>query len=272
MCIVTLTLKIWPWVKVIIHLWVMDSIDQIQHKSSELWPGKNYGYMCSETLTLNIWPWVKVMTNPWIIDNNWQCVLSKSNITVGSYGPDKDYGYVCCVILTLKIWPWVKVMTPLGHRPQLFDFLGEFCASVISCSMFPLVHHWVNSIIDKNIDHITHMISSLAGILPLKQVTNVCESVWSFQVTIQKIQSVSYPQGFIERGPKMTLTFDHMNLNWQDPSCHPEQLVCVRSEIVYSLLDIYCITQPGFTNRRQKMTLIFDPVSQISIGIGFIFS
>ena len=38
-------------------------------------------------------------------------MLSRSNLTVRSYGTDTDFGFVCTVTLTLEIWPLVKVMT-----------------------------------------------------------------------------------------------------------------------------------------------------------------
>ena len=38
-------------------------------------------------------------------------ILSRSNISVRSYGPDTEFGYMCTVTLTLEIWPWLKVMT-----------------------------------------------------------------------------------------------------------------------------------------------------------------
>ena len=38
-------------------------------------------------------------------------ILSRSNLTVMSYGPETDFGYVCTVTMTLEIILWVKVMT-----------------------------------------------------------------------------------------------------------------------------------------------------------------
>ena len=38
-------------------------------------------------------------------------ILSRSNLTVRSYGPDTDFRYLCTVTLTLEVWPWIKVMT-----------------------------------------------------------------------------------------------------------------------------------------------------------------
>ena len=49
-CTVTLTLEIWPWVKVMTHPWVMDNkclnIIQIQLCSEELWPGHRF-WVCA---------------------------------------------------------------------------------------------------------------------------------------------------------------------------------------------------------------------------------
>ena len=42
----------------------------IQHRSSELWPGQKYSYVCSVALTLEILPWFKFMTHPWCMDKN----------------------------------------------------------------------------------------------------------------------------------------------------------------------------------------------------------
>ena len=72
---VTLTLKIWLWVKVIRHPWVMDkncekklSRSNLEVRSYGL--GTDSGYVCALTLTLEIWPWVKNVTHPWVKDNN----------------------------------------------------------------------------------------------------------------------------------------------------------------------------------------------------------
>ena len=42
-CTVTLTLEIWPWLKVMTHPWVMDNnYVQIQHSNEELWSGHRF--------------------------------------------------------------------------------------------------------------------------------------------------------------------------------------------------------------------------------------
>ena len=37
-------------------------------------------------------------------------ILSRSNLTVRSYGSDTDFQYVCTVTFTLETWPWINVM------------------------------------------------------------------------------------------------------------------------------------------------------------------
>ena len=82
---VTLTLKIWPWVKFMTHPWVMDN-SCVKYYPDPTW---QWGViartrilgMCSMTLTLEIWPWVKVLIHPWAMDNN--CV---------KYYPDRIRG------------------------------------------------------------------------------------------------------------------------------------------------------------------------------------
>ena len=51
---------------------------------------KDYGYMCSVTLTLGQ-GYDTPFQESWITFN----ILTKSNMTVVSYGLDKDYGYKC---------------------------------------------------------------------------------------------------------------------------------------------------------------------------------
>ena len=113
-CTVTLTLEVWPWVKVMTHPSVMDNNGE-KYYLDPTWQWRVmarthiFCYVCTLTLTLEVWPWVKVMTHPWVMDN--KCEISRSNMAVRSYGPDTEFGYVCTVTLTLEVWPWVKVMT-----------------------------------------------------------------------------------------------------------------------------------------------------------------
>ena len=111
MCTVTLTLEIWPWIKVLTHPWVMDN-NCVKYYPDPTW---QWGVMAptriSSMCALWPWPWVKVLTHPWVMDNNCVKYYPNPNLTVRSYGPDTDFQYVCTVTLTLEIWPWVKVMT-----------------------------------------------------------------------------------------------------------------------------------------------------------------
>ena len=91
-CIVNLTLEIWPWFKVMTHIMDNNYLDPTWQRSYG--QDTDFGYVCTKTLTLEIWPWFKVMTH--IMDNNyldptWQ----------RSYGQDTDFGYVCTKTLTL---------------------------------------------------------------------------------------------------------------------------------------------------------------------------
>ena len=61
------------------------------------------------------WPWsydLGSRHDPSLSHGQQLCeILSRSNMTVKSYGPDIDFVYKCTVTLALEIWPWVKVMT-----------------------------------------------------------------------------------------------------------------------------------------------------------------
>ena len=93
-CTVTLTLEIWPWVKVMTQLCEILSRSNLAVRSYG--PDTDFLYMCTVTLALEIWPWVKVMTQ--------LCeILSRSNLAVRSYGPDTDILYMCTVTLALEI-------------------------------------------------------------------------------------------------------------------------------------------------------------------------
>ena len=75
MCTVTLTLEIWPSVKIMTdtllchghQLYEMLSRSNMAVRSYG--PDTEFGYVCTVNLTLEIWPWVKVMTHPWVMDN-----------------------------------------------------------------------------------------------------------------------------------------------------------------------------------------------------------
>ena len=93
-CTVSLTLEIWPWVKVMTHPWVMDNkclnIIQIQLCSEELWPGHGF-WVCA------LWPW------PWRYD-----LGSRSWHTLGS-----------CTIIVLNIIQIGQVGTELWIRHEV---------------------------------------------------------------------------------------------------------------------------------------------------------
>ena len=69
---VALTFEVWPWVKVMIHPWVMDN-NCVNFRSNMIlksYGPDTFGYVCTVALTLNVWLWVKVMTHHWIMDTN----------------------------------------------------------------------------------------------------------------------------------------------------------------------------------------------------------
>ena len=106
---VTLTLDVWPWVKVMTHPWVTAN-NCVKYYSDltwqwELWPG--HGFCVFMHCDLNLWG-----RYPPLDHGQQFCkILSRSNMAVRSYGPDMDFGYVCTVTFTLDAWPWVKIMT-----------------------------------------------------------------------------------------------------------------------------------------------------------------
>ena len=71
----TLTLEIWPWVKVMTHPWVMDNNFVKYYQDPTSWwrvmaRTQIFGMCALRPLTLEVWPWVKVMTHPFVMDNN----------------------------------------------------------------------------------------------------------------------------------------------------------------------------------------------------------
>ena len=120
-CTVTLTLEIWPLVKVMTHPWVMDN-NCVKYYPDPTW---QWGVM-ARTRNLGmcaLWPWPWRLTLGQSHDTplghgQQLCeILSRYNMAVRSYCPDTDFGYVCTVTLTLEIWPLVKVMT----HPRVMD-------------------------------------------------------------------------------------------------------------------------------------------------------
>jgi hypothetical protein len=67
MCIVTLTVDQWPWIKLMTHflgsnVTILWNIIQIHAFSEKLWPGQCLNPY--EHSDLDLWPWIKVMTFP----------------------------------------------------------------------------------------------------------------------------------------------------------------------------------------------------------------
>ena len=101
-CTVTLTLEVWPWVKVMTHPLVMDNNCE-KYYLDPVWQWRVmaqtyiFFYVC--TLTLELWPWVKVMTHPWVMDNN--CV---------KYYPDPTWQWGVMTrtrnLGMCALWPW----------------------------------------------------------------------------------------------------------------------------------------------------------------------
>ena len=114
-CTVTLTLEIWPWVKVMTHSWVIDN-KCVKYYPDPTW---QWGVMARTRISgiCTLWPW------PWRYDLGWRSwhtlgswttiVWNIIQIQLGSeeLWPRHGFPYVCTVTLTLEIWPWVKVMT-----------------------------------------------------------------------------------------------------------------------------------------------------------------
>ena len=135
---VTLTLEIWPWVKVMTHPWVMDNNNVKYYPdptwSGELWPGQGI--------------WVCVPCDLDIRDmtlghGQKVCeILSRSNLSVRRYGPDKYFRYMCTVTLTLEIWPWVKAMTHLWVMDNICDEWNIIQTLQVSTKLWP--RHDVN--------------------------------------------------------------------------------------------------------------------------------
>ena len=103
-CIVTLTLEIWSWVKVMKYPLVMDN-NCVKYYPDPTWQWVVMAqtgissYVCTVTITSEIWPWVKVMTHPWVMDNN--CV---------KYYPDPtwQWGVIARTPISsmCALWPW----------------------------------------------------------------------------------------------------------------------------------------------------------------------
>ena len=70
-CIVTLIMKIWPWVNVMTRLWIMDNcVYPNPTNSNEYGPEKYHSYVCNVTFDIRDMTFVEVMTHPRVMDNN----------------------------------------------------------------------------------------------------------------------------------------------------------------------------------------------------------
>ena len=114
-CIVTLTLEIWPWVKVMTQPWVMDN-SCVKYYPDPTW---KWGVMARTRIfgMCSLWPWpwrYYLGSRIWHTLWSWTTIvwnITRSNMAVRSYCPDTHFGHVFTVTLTLEIWHWVKVMT-----------------------------------------------------------------------------------------------------------------------------------------------------------------
>ena len=97
-CMCTLTLEIWPLVKVMTHHLVMGQL--IQHGRQESWPAQGFWpRICVLTLTFEIWPGQSHDTPLVRGQQSYEVLLvSRLNMAEGSYGPGIDF---VCVH-----WPW----------------------------------------------------------------------------------------------------------------------------------------------------------------------
>ena len=154
MCTVTLTLEVWPWIKVMTQYSVMDNnCAKILSRSNlavkSYGPETDFGYVCTDSVILTL---VQGHCTPM---GHWQqlCeILSRSNLAERSYGLDTDIWYVCTATLTLEIWPWVKVMThPFGHGQQLCEILFRSDKWEQSYGPDPM---WTDERIDRQTDRV----------------------------------------------------------------------------------------------------------------------
>ena len=143
-CIVNLTLEIWPWFKIMTHSCVTDNncayyIFQIQHGNKELWQG--HGFWVCMNCDLDLRDMTLVQVHDTLLCHGQQlCILlSWSNLVVRSYYLDTDCGYVCTVTLNYKRWHWVKVMI----HPWTMDNNCVKYPKESSEELFPGPRFWV---------------------------------------------------------------------------------------------------------------------------------
>ena len=82
-----------------------------------------------------LWPWpckYDLGSGSWHALGSWTTIvcelLSRSNLTVRSYGPDTDLGYASTLTFTLEIWPWSKVM---AHPWVMDDYSMKYYSDPI---------------------------------------------------------------------------------------------------------------------------------------------
>ena len=121
-CTVTLTLEIWPWVKVVTHPSVTDN-KCVKYYPDPTW---QWGVMARTRISgicaLLPWPWIKVMTHPWVMDNN--CVKYYPN-PIWQWGvmARKRISSMCA------LWPW-SWRYDLGSRS--WHTLGSWTTIVLN--------------------------------------------------------------------------------------------------------------------------------------------
>ena len=152
LCTVTLTLEIWPWVKIMTHPWVMDN-NCVKYYPDLTW---QWGVMARTWIfgMCALWPWpwrYDLGSRSWHILGSWTTIVwNIIHIQLGSeeLWPDTDFGYVSTVTLTLEIWPWVKVMT----HPWVMD---NNCVKYYpdrTCGYKVMAGHEVNRRTDRQTD------------------------------------------------------------------------------------------------------------------------
>ena len=113
-CTVTLTLEIWPWLKVMTHPWVMDN-NYVKYYPD---PTRQWGVMARTQIfgmhAMWLWPWrYDLRSRSWHNLGSWTISVWNIPIQHSSEELQPRHGFrcICIVTLTLEIWPWVKVMT-----------------------------------------------------------------------------------------------------------------------------------------------------------------
>ena len=130
MCTMTLTLKIWPWVKVMTHPWVMDT-NCVKYYPDPTW---QWGVMAWTRILgmWELWPWPRwydLGSRSWntlgtwttIVWNNIQIQLGKEELWPG-------HRFWVCVHCDLVLGDMTFGQghdTPLGHGQQFYEILSR---------------------------------------------------------------------------------------------------------------------------------------------------